>query len=142
MIQLRPRQRTPQGNPGRNRRVFVSRIAGALAMALLMAGAGAGRPLGLAQEIAGRTRVVQGIVYDAAEKPLANAVVYLRNQKTMDVETYITGKDGRYRFGELGSDNDMQVWAAFQGGKSKTRTISSFDSKQQFIFDLKVASPK
>lgn len=145
MIQVMSRHPAPRGNsqsdPHANRRWILSRLARALAMALLV-GAAAGGLWSFAQDSTARMRVVQGLVQDSANKPLANAVVYLRNQKTMEVETYITGKDGRYRFGELSSDNDMQVWAAFHGNKSKTRAISSFDTKPQFNFDFKIDTSK
>src|SRR5271156_6229322 len=90
----------------------------------------------LAQTIA--VRVVQGMVQDTDSKAIANAVVYLQDQKTLGVRTFITEADGNYRFGQLNSDVDYQLWAEFKGHKSKTRAISSFDSKKQFNFDLKV----
>ncbi len=40
------------------------------------------------------------------------------------------------------SDVDYQLWAEFKGHKSKTWSISSFDSKKAFNFDLKVDSSK
>jgi hypothetical protein len=88
------------------------------------------------------SRVVQGRVIDVHEKPQPNAVVYLQNEKSLEVRTYITTEDGSYRFGQLGSDVDYQLWAKFQGSKSKTRSISSFDSKKQFNFDLKLEPAK
>jgi hypothetical protein len=91
---------------------------------------------GLAQSIA--VRVVQGMVQDTDNKPIANAVVYLQDQKSMGVRTFITEADGNYRFGQLSSDVDYQLWAELKGHKSKTRSISSFDSKKQFQFDLKI----
>jgi hypothetical protein len=54
------------------------------------------------------------------------------------VRTFITEADGHYRFGQLASDVDYQLWAEYKGRKSKTRAISSFDSKKQFNFDLKI----
>ena len=89
-----------------------------------------------AQAIA--VRVVQGAVQDTDSKPIPNAVVYLQDQKTQSVRTFITGPDGSYRFGQLSSDVDYQLWAEIKGHKSKTRSISSFDSKKQFQFDLKI----
>jgi Carboxypeptidase regulatory-like domain len=104
---------------------------------LLLAGA-ATQPLVFAQSLAQSVRVVQGMVQNSDGQPQANAVVYLQDQKTLQVRTYITKSDGHYRFGQLSSDVDYQLWAQYQGHKSKTKVISSFDSKKQFNFDLKI----
>ena len=106
-----------------------------LPLILLLVAAGSA---GYAQSV----RVVQGVVRNESDQPQANAVVYLQDQKSLEVRTYITEADGHYRFGQLGSDVDYQLWAEFKGHKSKTRSISSFDSKKQFLFDLKVDSSK
>ena len=81
------------------------------------------------------------MVLNSDGQPQANAVVYLQDQKTLEVRTFITEADGHYRFGQLASDVDYQLWAEFKGRKSKTRAISSFDSKKQFNFDLKIETP-
>jgi hypothetical protein len=87
-------------------------------------------------------RIVQGIVLGSDDQQQANAVVYLQNQKSQEVRTYITEADGHYRFGQLSSDADYQLWAEYKGRKSKTRTISSFDSKKEFNFNLKIDTQK
>jgi Carboxypeptidase regulatory-like domain len=97
-------------------------------------------PYGLAQNIGQAVRVVQGSIQTGEGQPQQNAVVYLQDQKSHEVRTFITEADGHYRFGQLSSDVDYQIWAEFKGHKSKTRSISSFDSKKQFIFDLKIDS--
>jgi hypothetical protein len=96
----------------------------------------------LGQSLGQQVRVVQGNVTNSADQLQANAVVYLQDQKTLEVRTYITQTDGHYRFGQLSSDVDYQIWAEYQGHKSKTRAISSFDSKKQFNFDLKIDTTK
>jgi len=106
-------------------------------MLLLLTCAAAG-PLSFGQSLAQSMRVVQGLVLNADGQPQQNAVVYLQDQKSLQVRTYITEADGRYRFGQLSSDVDYQLWAEYKGHKSKTRAISSFDSKKQFNFDLKI----
>jgi Carboxypeptidase regulatory-like domain len=95
-----------------------------------------------ARGIGQATRSVQGRVLDSQDKPQPNAVVYLQNEKSLEVKTYIATADGSYRFGQLGPDVDYQLWAKYQGLKSKTRSISSFDSKKQFNFDLKLEPAK
>jgi hypothetical protein len=97
---------------------------------------------GFAQNAGQAVRVVQGVVRDSNDQLQANAIVYLQDQKSLEVRTYITEADGHYRFGQLSSDVDYQLWAEYKGHKSKTRSISSFDSKKQFNFDLKIDTPK
>jgi Carboxypeptidase regulatory-like domain len=94
------------------------------------------------QSLAQASRVVQGNVVSADTKAQPNAVVYLQDQKTLEVRTFITQVDGHYRFGQLSPDVDYQLWAEFQTHKSKNRAISSFDSKKLFIFDLKLDQTK
>jgi hypothetical protein len=94
------------------------------------------------QTLGQAVRVVQGNVFNANSQPQTNAVVYLQDQKTLEVRTFITQTDGHYRFGQLSSDVDYQLWAEFQGHKSKNRAISSFDSRKQFMFDLKLDQTK
>ena len=96
----------------------------------------------VAQSLAQSVRVVQGMAQNSEGQPQQNAVVYLQDQKTQEVRTYITEADGHYRFGQLSSEVDYQLWAEYKGHKSKTRSISSFDSKKQFNFDLKIDTAK
>src|SRR5271155_3787992 len=70
------------------------------AMLLLLAAA-VSLPHSMAQKIGQSVRVVQGIAQNADSLPQANAVVYLQDQKSLEVRTYITEADGRYRFGLL-----------------------------------------
>ena len=106
-------------------------------LSLLLTFAAAG-PVSFSQNLAQSMRVVQGLVRNADSQPQENAVVYLQDQKSLQVRTYITQTDGRYRFGQLSSDVDYQLWAEYKGHKSKTRAISSFDSKKELNFDLKI----
>lgn len=87
-------------------------------------------------------RVIQGRVVGSNEQSVQNAVVYLEDQKSMEIKTYITEADGKFRFGQISSDVDYHVWAKYQDHKSKTKSISSFDSKKLFDFELKVDTEK
>ena len=109
---------------------------------LLLVACMAHQPQSLAQSLAQSVRIAQGTVLSSDDQSQANAVVYLQNQKTQEVRTYITEADGHYRFGQLSSDADYQLWAEYKGRKSKTRTISSFDSKKEFNFNLKIDTQK
>jgi len=90
-----------------------------------------------AQSLAATERVIQGKVFAASGSPQAGAVVYLKDMKSLEIKTYIA-QDGTYRFGQLGTQDDYQLWAEFGGHKSKTRIISAFDSRKFFDMPLHI----
>lgn len=83
-------------------------------------------------------RSVQGKVVDRSDAPIKGAVVYLKDDHTLSVKSAISDDDGSYRFGQLAQNTDYELWATSNGKKSGTKTISSFDSKNQFYIDLKI----
>lgn len=83
-------------------------------------------------------RTVQGKVVDKSGSPLNGAVVYLKDDHTLSVMSKITDKQGAYRFGQLSQNTEYELWAESNGKKSNTKTISSFESRNAFNFDLKV----
>jgi len=83
-------------------------------------------------------RTVQGKVLDRSDAPIKGAVVYLKDDHTLAVKSAISDDDGGYRFGQLAQNTDYELWATSNGKKSGTKTISSFDSKNQFYIDLKI----
>jgi len=105
-----------------------------LAMAAVAAlGMAAQRPV-----FAQSQRTVQGKVVDRSDAPIKGAVVYLKDDHTLAVKSAISDDDGSYRFGQLAQNTDYELWATSDGKKSGTKTISSFDSKNQFYIDLKI----
>jgi Carboxypeptidase regulatory-like domain len=89
-----------------------------------------------------RLKAVQGKVVGSSNLPQSGAIVYLKNDKTTDIKSFISTADGSYRFGQLSPDVDYELWAEYQGRKSATKTISSFDSKKQLDYQLKVDTEK
>jgi Carboxypeptidase regulatory-like domain len=89
-----------------------------------------------------RLRTVRGTVVDKAENPLATAIVYLKNRKTLSVRTYITDKTGHYRFSGLDPNVDYEVHAEHGDSSSATRTISSLDDNKDIVIVLKVREKK
>ena len=79
---------------------------------------------------------MQGKVLSASDAPVANAVVYLKDMKSLSVKSFITAADGAYRFGQLTPGVDYSVYAEPNGKKSSVKTVSAFDSKNQFIINL------
>ena len=90
-----------------------------------------------AQNVPITQRIIRGKVYDTGDTPQNGAVVYLKNMKSLEIKTYIA-QDATYRFGQLGSTEDYQLWAEFGGHKSKVKNISGFDSKKLFDVSLHI----
>lgn len=101
----------------------------ALLLALVSAAA-------LAQSNAMKT--LQGKVLGSGDAPLSGAIVYLQDGKTNDIRSFISTDDGSYRFGQLSSDIDYQVWARYKNEKSPTKPISSYDSRKLVVIDLHI----
>lgn len=104
----------------------------ALAMFVTLAGALA---VG-AQEM--RLRTVQGRVVDAENRAVAPAVVYLRDDRTNSVRTYITNSSGHYRFSWLGEYDDYELEAETKNFRSRRHSISQWDTRREFVIDLKL----
>ncbi len=87
-------------------------------------------------------RSVSGEVMNSDDAPVKDAVVYLKNLKSLAIKSYITQPDGKYSFLELSPNVDYQVWAESNGQKSANKTVSSFDSRPQFHYDLHLQESK
>ena len=96
----------------------------------------------LAQQRGPVQRVVQGKVMDKADAPLKGAVVYLKDTRSLAVKSNIADDEGAYRFGQLSQTVDYELWAESNGKKSPTKSISSFDSKNLFLINLKIDTTK
>lgn len=87
-------------------------------------------------------RGVSGQVLGAENAPVKDAVVYLKNSRSLVIKSFITEAKGAYNFMELSPNVDYQVWAESNGHKSQIKTISSFDGRPQFHIDLHLQPAK
>ena len=83
-------------------------------------------------------RVLTGSVLDKNDQPIPNAVVYLKNDKTLNVRTFFAQKDGTYRFPQLERNVDYEVYAEFDGKRSPTKTVSQFDDRNAPHINLRI----
>jgi protocatechuate 3,4-dioxygenase beta subunit len=84
------------------------------------------------------TRSVQGVVTDASGKPVEKAVVQLKDTKTLQIRSFITGPDGSYHFAGLSPNVEYELKAEYQGATSDRKTLSVFNTKKAATIDLKL----
>jgi hypothetical protein len=88
------------------------------------------------------SRTLTGMVMDKSDKPIPQAVIYLKNSKTLAMKTYISQNDGSYRFPELSPNIDYEVYAEKSGRKSGTKTLSQFDDRPKSAINLVIDTNK
>jgi len=84
-------------------------------------------------------RSVNGRVTAGEDAPLKDAIVYIKNTRTLAVKTYIADDAGKYQFNALLPSVDYEIFAESKGKKSDTRTLSSFDSRKDVTINLKIS---
>ena len=87
-------------------------------------------------------RSVRGTVVDKSETSVASAVVYLKNARTLTVKTYISEDRGQYHFSGLDPNSDYEIHAERGDLTSSKHTVSSFDSRKEFVVTLKLDREK
>jgi hypothetical protein len=95
-----------------------------------------------AQKNQAQLRTVRGTVVDRQDIPVSAAVVYLENRKTKVIRTLITDDHGIYRFSGLDPNVDFEIHAELNGDTSINRTISTFDTRNEIVIELKLNKKK
>ena len=84
-------------------------------------------------------RSVNGRVTSSEDAPLKDAIVYIKNTRTLAVKTYIADDAGKYQFNALLPNTDYEIFAESKGKKSDKRTLSSFDSRKDVTINLRIS---
>ncbi len=85
------------------------------------------------------TRSVSGQITDEHEEGI-RSIVQLKHTRTLDVKSFHTNEQGEYYFHGLDLNADYELKALAEGWQSKTRTVSSFDSRTKLIYNFKLKS--
>ena len=93
-------------------------------------------PMAQAQNLG--MRVVEGFVVNGDSAPLPGATVFLKDLKSKNIRSYTSDSDGKYRFTQVNMAEDHELWAEKDGKKSAVKTVSSWDTRKDFVAELKV----
>lgn len=83
-------------------------------------------------------RTVTGSVTDGDNKFINGAVVQLKDERTLQVRSFVTQTNGAYHFTGLKIDNDYQVKAEYNGMTSGWKMLSIFDTRKEPVINLKL----
>jgi hypothetical protein len=84
------------------------------------------------------TRSVQGVVTDASGKPVAGAVVQLKDTKSLQVRSYRTEADGSYHFAGLSTNVEYEIEAKNDSATSGKKTLTVFNTQKVATVNLKL----
>jgi hypothetical protein len=89
-----------------------------------------------------KLRTIEGVVCSKEGAPIQGAVVYLQDSKSLTVKSYLSDAQGNFHFRQLSMGADFDLWAELNGKRSKTKSISQFNSKTDLNFKLKLPMSK
>ncbi|MCX6589938.1 MAG: carboxypeptidase-like regulatory domain-containing protein [Acidobacteria bacterium] len=87
-------------------------------------------------------RTVEGTVKNDDDEPIEGAVVKLKDMKTLNIRSFITKADGKFKFTSLRKDVDYELKADLRGSIGAPKMLSIFDSRKQAIINLKLEPDK
>ena len=117
-------------------------LGAALSTALAGSQAWGSAPAGVDTTKVPKLRMIEGLVSSKEGVPIQGAVVYLQDSKSLTVKSYLSDVQGRFHFQQLSMSADFDLWAELNGKRSKTKSISQFNSKPNLKFKLKLPVSK
>ncbi len=83
-------------------------------------------------------RVLQGTVQDKDGAPVKGATVFLKDDRSKKVRSMTADEKGTFRFMELSRTAEYEVWATVQDKKSVTKSVTSFETRDDITRNLKI----
>jgi hypothetical protein len=87
-------------------------------------------------------RIIQGMVKDQADNPVAGAIVQLKNVKSSKVVDFATKDDGKYAFRDLFLDNDYELLAKRGDLTTPVKKVSIYDTRKEVTINFKLEPPQ
>jgi hypothetical protein len=83
-------------------------------------------------------RTVSGTVLNASSEPVSGATVFLKDEKSKTIRSFVSTAEGHFHFAQVDMSVDFDLWAEKDGKKSAIKTVSSWEARKDFISDLKL----
>ena len=87
---------------------------------------------------AAQTRIVRGKVVTGEGKPVAGAVVQLKDLRTLAIRSFVTQENGQFEFSGVDSDQAYEVRAHYRKYWGDPQTVTRFDSSKVVELTLSV----
>lgn len=87
-------------------------------------------------------RTIQGMVHDAAENPVAEAIVQLKDLKTSKTIDFITQSDGKFVFRDLYMDVNYELLAKRNGATTPVKKVSIYDTRKNVTVNFELPPPE
>ena len=84
------------------------------------------------------TRSVHGVVTNASGQPVTQAVVQLKDTKTLQIRSFITQSDGSYHFAGLSTNVEYELKAVHDGALSPKKSLDVFNTRKDVTINLKL----
>lgn len=81
-------------------------------------------------------RIIQGIVKDQADNPLAGAIVQIKDTKTSKILNFPTKEDGKFAFRDLSMQINYELLAKRGELASPVRKVSVYDTRKEVIVNF------
>ena len=86
-------------------------------------------------------RMIQGIVKDQADNPLAGAIVQLKDTKTSKIVNFATKDDGKFAFRDLSMEINYELLAKRGDLATPVRKVSIYDTRKEVIINFTLEPP-
>ena len=88
------------------------------------------------------TRTIEGTVKDAADNPLPNSIVQLKDTKTSKIVDFATKEDGKFVFRDLSMSINYELAAKHGDLTAPVKKVSIYDTRKNIILNFLMTADK
>jgi Carboxypeptidase regulatory-like domain len=88
------------------------------------------------------TRTILGTVKDASDNVVSEAIVQLKDMKTLKVIDFVTRDDGRFAFNDLPMDINYELAAKHADLTAPVKKVSVYDTRKSVVLNFQLTAAK